>query len=50
MLKFRCNLAERSIFMKKIAFSKVAIAAGLAAILILGITTAAAPSANKERI
>lgn len=35
--------------MKKIAFSKVAIAAGLAAILLLGITTAAAPSANKER-
>ena len=35
--------------MKKIAFSKVAIAAGVAAILLLGITTAAAPSANKER-
>ena len=35
--------------MKKIAFSKVAIAAGCAAILLLGITTAAAPSANKER-
>lgn len=35
--------------MKKIAFSKVAIAALLAAILLLGITTAAAPSANKER-
>lgn len=36
--------------MKKIAFSKVGIAAGLAAILLLGITTAAAPSANKERV
>ena len=35
--------------MKKIAFSKVGIAAGLAAIMLLGITTAAAPSANKER-
>lgn len=36
--------------MKKIAFSKVAIAAGIAAILLLGITTVAAPSANKERV
>lgn len=36
--------------MKKIAISKVVIAAGLAAILLLGIITAAAPSANKERI
>lgn len=35
--------------MKKIAISKVGIAAGLAAILLLGVTTAAAPSANKER-
>lgn len=35
--------------MKKIAFSKVAIAAGVAAILLLGIITAVAPSANKER-
>ena len=36
--------------MKKIAFSKVAIAAGVAAVLLLGITTVAAPSANKERV
>lgn len=36
--------------MKKIAFSKAAIAAGVAAILLLGITTVAAPSANKERV
>ncbi len=35
--------------MKKIAIRKVGIAAGIAAILLLGITTAAAPSANKER-
>lgn len=36
--------------MKKIAISKVVIAAVLAAILLLGITTVAAPSANKERV
>jgi len=35
--------------MKKISFSKIAIAAGLAAILLLCIITVAAPSANKER-
>lgn len=35
--------------MKKILKSKAWIAAGLAAILLLGITTAAAPSAGKER-
>ncbi len=36
--------------MKKIVNRKVGIAAGLAAILMLGITTAAAPSANTERV
>lgn len=36
--------------MKKIANSKVWIAVALTVILLLGITTAAAPSANKERI
>ena len=36
--------------MKKIAFGKVGIAVGIAAILLLGIITATAPSANKERV
>lgn len=35
--------------MKKIAKNKIVIAAGLAAILLLGITTVAAPTANKDR-
>ena len=35
--------------MRKIAKGRVAIAIGLMAILLIGITTAAAPSANKER-
>ena len=36
--------------MKKIAFGRAMIAAGIAAVLLLGITTAAAPSANKDRV
>jgi len=36
--------------MKRIALSKVVIAAGLAAILLLGVITVAAPTANKDRI
>lgn len=36
--------------MKKIAFGKIALVVGLLIVLILGITTAAAPSANKERL
>lgn len=36
--------------MKKISFGKVGIAVGVAAVLILGITTVAAPSADKERV
>ena len=36
--------------MKKIAFGKVGIAVGIVAILLLGIITATAPSANKERV
>lgn len=46
--QYKCSNEDR--YMKKIAFGKVGIAVGIAAILLLGIITATAPSANKERV